>query len=92
MQTCVAVPYSAALATDSLQTYLQALHPDAQHSNWRVSSLSGGYCAAYLVYNEALWLALSLRRLAQRRGTLSPTIYALFLIQMILRTIQKLIF
>jgi len=68
MQTCVVVPYSAAVASNLLRTYLQALHPDAQHSNWRVSMLSGRYCAAYLVYNDML----GLRCLSETASYITP--------------------
>ena len=51
---------TTALATSSLQNYLQALHPHAQRPRRKVSALSGRHCAAYLLQSDALRPALSL--------------------------------
>jgi len=42
-----------ALATNSLQNYLLALHPHAQRPHWKVSALSGRHCAVYLPKSDA---------------------------------------
>ena len=51
---------SAALATNSSQNYLRALHPRAQRSHRKVSALSGRNCAAYVFQSDTLRFALSL--------------------------------
>ena len=54
------MPHPAALATNSLQNHLQALHPHTQRSHRKVSALSGRHCATYLLLSDALWPAFPL--------------------------------
>ena len=67
------MPHPAALATNSLQNYLQALHPHAQRPHRKVSSLSGRHCAVRPPEQRAPACALSLRQRATTHLGCAPS-------------------